>query len=203
MANRKHAGLLERALREFRWSFVVTALAFFLLGLVLIIWPDASMNVLCYLVGTALVLYEAFNVLSFVFGPARAFTFELVIGVITAATGTFALFSPSSIRDILSVILGLIVVIDSLIGIKRAFTLRELGLQSWWVLLLLSVIAAFLGVLFMIQKEIFGRALLMIVGAVLLYQGLSDLVSVIQISVIGKRLKKNLGVILEDDPEND
>ena len=62
---------------------------------------------------------------------------------------------------------------------------------------------AFLGVLFMIQKEIFGRALLMIVGAVLLYQGLSDLVSVIQISVIGKRLKKNLGVILEDDPEND
>lgn len=90
-----------------------------------------------------------------------------------------------------------------MIGIKRAFTLRELGLQSWWVLLLLSVIAAFLGVLFMIQKEIFGRALLMIVGAVLLYQGLSDLVSVIQISVIGKRLKKNLGVILEDDPEND
>ena len=127
----------------------------------------------------------------------------LVIGVISAAIGIFALFSPSSIRDILSVILGLIVVIDSLIGIKRAFTLRELGLQSWWVLLLLSVIAAFLGVLFMIQKEIFGRALLMIVGAVLLYQGLSDLVSVIQISVIGKRLKKNLGVILEDDPEND
>ena len=141
--------------------------------------------------------------LSFVFSPERAFTFELVIGVITAAIGIFALFSPSSIRDILSVILGLIVVIDSLIGIKRAFTLRELGLQSWWVLLLLSVIAAFLGVLFMIQKEIFGRALLMIVGAVLLYQGLSDLVSVIQISVIGKRLKKNLGVILEDDPEND
>ena len=56
MANRKHAGLLERALREFRWSFVVTALAFILLGLVLIIWPDASMNVLCYLVGTALLL---------------------------------------------------------------------------------------------------------------------------------------------------
>ena len=155
MANRKHAGLLERALREFRWSFVVTALAFILLGLVLIIWPDASMNVLCYLVGTALVLYGGFNVLSFVFSP------------------------------------------------ERAFTLRELGLQSWWVLLLLSVIAAFLGVLFMIQKEIFGRALLMIVGAVLLYQGLSDLVSVIQISVIGKRLKKNLGVILEADPEND
>ena len=147
MANRKHAGLLERALREFRWSFVVTALAFILLGLVLIIWPDASMNVLCYLVGTALVLYGGFNVLSFVFSPERAFTFELVIGVITAAIGIFALFSPSSIRDILSVILGLIVVIDSLIGIKRAFTLRELGLQSWWVLLLLSVIAAFLGVL--------------------------------------------------------
>ena len=37
----------------------------------------------------------------------------------------------------------------------------------------------------------------------LIKEALSDLVSVIQISVIGKRLKKNLGVILEDDPEND
>lgn len=183
MAKKREKFGWEAALREFRWSFVVAALAFVALGLVLILWPDASMHVLCYLVGGALTLYGGFNVLSFVFSQERAFTFELVIGVLTAAIGIFALLSPDSIRDILSVVLGLVVIIDSLIGIKRAFTLRELELSGWWVRLTLSVAAAILGVLFMLQKELFGRALLIVVGCVLLYQGLSDLFTVVQISV--------------------
>ena len=142
MAKKREKFGWEAALREFRWSFVVAALAFVALGLVLILWPDASMHVLCYLVGGALTLYGGFNVLSFVFSQERAFTFELVIGVLTAAIGIFALLSPDSIRDILSVVLGLVVIIDSLIGIKRAFTLRELELSGWWVRLTLSVAAA-------------------------------------------------------------
>mgnify|MGYP000801450494 FL=1 len=120
-------------------------------------------------------------------------------GVLTAAIGIFSLISPDSIRDILSIVLGLVVIIDSLVGIKRAFTLRDLELSSWWVRLLLSVAAAILGALFMVQKELFGRALLIVIGAVLLYQGLSDLISVIQISILGKRLKKTLGAIVQDN----
>lgn len=198
MAKRKETSMLEQAVREFRWSFIVTALAFAALGLVLILWPDASMNVLCYLVGGALTLYGGFNVLSFLFSRDRTFTFELVIGVITAAIGIFSLISPNSIRDILSIILGLVIIIDSLIGIKRAFTLRELGLDAWWIGLVLSVAAAFLGAMFMINKEMFGQALLIVVGAVLLYQGVSDLVSIIHISLLGKRLKKNLNAMIQD-----
>ena len=192
MAKHKEKTWLEATLREFRWSFVVTALAFAALGLVLMLWPDASMHVLCYLVGGALTLYGGFNVLNFVFSRERAFTFELVVGVLTAAIGIFSLISPDSIRDILSIVLGLV-------GIKRAFTLRDLELSSWWVRLLLSVAAAILGALFMVQKELFGRALLIVIGAVLLYQGLSDLISVIQISILGKRLKKTLGAIVQDN----
>lgn len=151
MAKHKEKTWLEATLREFRWSFVVTALAFAALGLVLMLWPDASMHVLCYLVGGALTLYGGFNVLNFVFSR------------------------------------------------ERAFTLRDLELSSWWVRLLLSVAAAILGALFMVQKELFGRALLIVIGAVLLYQGLSDLISVIQISILGKRLKKTLGAIVQDN----
>ena len=54
MAKKREKFGWEAALREFRWSFVVAALAFVALGLVLILWPDASMHVLCYLVGSPL-----------------------------------------------------------------------------------------------------------------------------------------------------
>lgn len=198
MAKQKGKGPIERAVREFRWSFVITAVAYILLGLFLVIWPDASMNVLCYLIGGVLTLYGFFNIFSFIFGRDRSFSIELVIGVVTAAIGIFSLVSPNTIRDILSILLGLIVVIDSLIGIKRAFSLKELDLASWWVFLLLSLASAMLGVLFMIRKELFGEALLIVVGIVLMYEGISDLVTIIQISVLGKRLKKAIGSIVQD-----
>lgn len=199
MAMQKNDSPIERAAREFRWSFVLSALAYILLGLFLVIWPDASMNVLCYLIGSVLTLYGFFNIFSFIFGRDRSFSIELVIGVVTAAIGIFSLVSPNTIRDILSILLGLIVVIDSLIGIKRAFSLKELGLAPWWVLLLLSLASALLGVLFMIRKELFGEALLIVVGIVLMYEGISDLVMIMQISVLGKRLKKGLSSIVRDD----
>ena len=75
---------------------------------------------LCYLVGGALTLYGALTSSALSSARSGPFTFELVIGVLTAAIGIFALLSPDSIRDILSVVLGLVVIIDSLIGIKRA-----------------------------------------------------------------------------------
>ncbi|MFR0733237.1 MAG: hypothetical protein ACLSHU_02600 [Oscillospiraceae bacterium] len=49
------------------------------------------------------------------------------------------------------------------------------------------------GVLFMLQKELFGRALLIVVGCVLLYQGLSDLFTVVQISVLEQTPQKAPG----------
>lgn len=112
---KQHPSPVEQALREFRWSFVVTALAFIALGLVLILWPHASMNVLCYLVGAVLTAYGACNILSFLFNRERSVSFELVIGVLTAAIGIFVLVCPKAIQGLLFVILGWHY-IDSLLG---------------------------------------------------------------------------------------
>lgn len=84
----------EAALREFRWSFVVAAWPLWRWG-----WCSSfGLTPVCMCCATwwagALTLYGGFNVLSFVFSQERAFTFELVIGVLTAAIG----ISPSSPR---------------------------------------------------------------------------------------------------------
>lgn len=201
---KQHPGPVEQALREFRWSFVVTALAFIALGLVLILWPHASMNVLCYLVGAILTAYGVFNILSFLFNRDRSISFELVIGVLTAAIGIFVLVCPGAIQGLLFVILGLAIIIDSLLGIKRSFSLKELNVKAWWIVLALSVAAACLGLLFITQTELFGQGLLIVIGCVLLYQGCSDLATVIQISICGRRIKKQLeqSDIIDIEPED-
>lgn len=199
MAKKNKAGILERASREFRWSFIVTALVFIVLGSLLILRPKLGQDVLSYSVGIALTVYGAFNVLSFLFAREKALTFELVIGVITLAVGIFALSAPNVIFDTIQLVLGLVIIIDSLLGIKRAFALRDLGLKSWVGMLFLSIVTSFLGILFMLNKGIFGNALMIVIGVVLLCQGINDMITVIRISVVGNRLKKNLRSIAQSE----
>lgn len=207
MAKKDKIGPLERAVKEFRWSFIISALVFIVLGLLLILQAEWMKDALSYAVGIALTVYGAFNVLSFLFARERSLTFELVIGVITLAVGIFALSAPDIIFDTVQLVLGLVIIIDSLLGIKRAFALRELGLSSWAVMLFLSIATSFLGIMFMLNKGIFGNALMIVIGAVLLYQGISDMITVIRISVVGKRMKKNLKGLTQNeiviDPEDD
>ena len=207
MAKKNRAGFLEKALQEFRWSFIITALVFIALGLLLILRPNLARELLAYAVGGALAVYGLFNILSFLFAKDRTLSFELVIGVITAAVGIFILASPGTVLNIIQIVLGLAIIIDSLLGIKRAFTLRELGLGSWGAILSLSILTSILGILFVMHQDLFGSALMVVIGIILLYQGASDLITVIGISVIGNRMKKNLELSVRDeivlDPDGD
>ena len=199
MAKKNRAGFLEKALQEFRWSFIITALVFIALGLLLILRPNLARELLAYAVGGALAVYGLFNILSFLFAKDRTLSFELVIGVITAAVGIFILASPGTVLNIIQIVLGLAIIIDSLLGIKRAFTLRELGLGSWGAILSLSILTSILGILFVMHQDLFGSALMVVIGIILLYQGVSDLITVIRISVIGNRMKKNLELSVRDE----
>lgn len=199
MAKKNRAGFLEKALQEFRWSFIITALVFIALGLLLILRPNLARELLAYAVGGALAVYGLFNILSFLFAKDRTLSFELVIGVITAAVGIFILASPGTVLNIIQIVLGLAIIIDSLLGIKRAFTLRELGLGSWGAILSLSILTSILGILFVMHQDLFGSALMVVIGIVLLYQGVSDLITVIRISVIGNRMKKHLELSVRDE----
>lgn len=205
MAKHTRADKLERAIREFRWSYIITALAFLVLGIVMVVKPTLAMNALCYLVGIVLTVYGGFNIISFLMAKERIVTFELIVGIFTAAIGIFTLISPSSITNILQLVLGLVIIIDSLLGLKRAFALRDLDSRGWCAMLILSIAAAVLGILFMVKKDLFGTLLFTAIGLVLTYQGISDLITVIQISIVGRRMKKEMGLDLVEirDPNLD
>lgn len=205
MAKHTRADKLERAIREFRWSYIITALAFLVLGIVMVVKPTLAMNALCYLVGIVLTVYGGFNIISFLMAKERIVTFELIVGIFTAAIGIFTLISPGSITNILQLVLGLVIIIDSLLGLKRAFALRDLDSRGWCAMLILSIAAAVLGILFMVKKDLFGTLLFTAIGLVLTYQGISDLITVIQISIVGRRMKKEMGLDLVEirDPNLD
>lgn len=109
---------------------MMTSLAYIVLGIVTVVFPQKVLDVLCYALGGAMTVYGLFNIISFFVDREGGMYFELVIGVISTGFGIFALFSPTSIAAIINIPIGIIIIVDSIMDMKHSLTLRSLGMRN-------------------------------------------------------------------------
>ena len=175
-------------MREFfhnmKLSFLLAAVLYIILGLILLIWPGVSATVFCYAFGGILLIYGVVTIVSFFLRDSRqgSFVFELFLGIVAAALGLLFLLRPVIVASVLPVILGLFIVVDGLVNLKRALELRRMLYLRWTVPLVLSAVSAVLGLVIVFQPFLAAEALVMLIGAVLIYEGLSDLWTIFRVS---------------------
>lgn len=179
-------------MREFfknmKISFILAAALYIVLGLILLIWPNTSGDVICFSLGLLLLLYGVITIISFFVHDSRlgAFRFELVLGVAGTALGILFLARPSVVLSILPVVLGVYIIIDALLNLKRAVELRRMAYPYWWAVLILSLISVALGVFILFRPYMTARVLIMVIGGVFIYTGLSDLWTLFKLSRVTK-----------------
>lgn len=191
-------------LKNLSVSFVLLSVLYVLLGLVLLIWPATVMDVLCYLTGGILLLYGVISIVGFCREEMRtAGSFlTLLLGIVAAAVGAVLLFQPVLFQSILTVILGLYILIDGLLNLKRAMELRRMEHMGWTLYLILSLITVVLGLLVVFRPMLAGTALVRLIGISLLYSGVADLWTLFQLSRWTKEYRKIHPVEVDPvDPE--
>lgn len=161
-------------LKEIKWSLILASLLYLVLGVGLIFWPRTSNLILCYFVAAILAAYGLFNILAY-FGRERGSVIGLVVGVICAALGLYSLFQPTQISSIISTILGVVILVDGAMSLRRDLDLRAQGFPQWWVPFALDVLVLLLGVMVIFNPVAFARFLLQAIGVILIYESLSDL----------------------------
>ena len=163
-------------LKRARVSFLLASVVYVILGLVLLIWPGVGGVALCRLLGAALLLF----------------------GIIAAATGLFFLLQPLAVFSILSMVMGVYVIIDSLVALNRVRALYRMEYPYWWVSLLLTILGVVLGAVLLWRPFVAAEAVAMLIGAVFLFLGLADLWSIWKLSRLTKALRETLPI--EVDP---
>lgn len=169
-------------------SFLIASVVYLILGLVLLLWPGLTSALFCKVAGLLLLLYGLITCASFFLnhGADNGLQAELILGVVAAALGIFCLARPSAILSVLPVIVGLYVFIDALVNLKRALDMRRCGYARWTVCLVSSIVSLALGGLILVNPFKVVELLFRIVGAVFIFQGVSDLWSIF---TLGKLLK--------------
>ncbi|HIS96055.1 MAG TPA: DUF308 domain-containing protein [Candidatus Ventricola gallistercoris] len=179
---------LLRAAREIKMSFTFSAIACLVIGLVLLLLPNLSQVVLCTTVGIVLVVYGVFNIISFLMERGPAYTLELLIGIAATALGIFSLINPAFLMSFLFTVLGVLIMVGSICGIRRALNLRAFGFAQWWAAMLSSCATLLLALSIVLFPGVYGNMLMMVIGILLIVESVSDLLAIRRLSHFSRNL---------------
>lgn len=175
-------------IKNMKISYLLAAVLYIVFGVVLILWPNTTGDVICTFLGAVLLVYGAITVISFFVHDSRmgAFGFDLVVGILAIALAILFLVRPEVLLSFLPVALGIYIVIDALLNLKRALDMRRMAYDRWWVVLALSLISAVLGVVILLRPVKTAALLIQLIGGVFVYTGLSDLWAIFKLNRISK-----------------
>ena len=135
-------------IKKSAWSAIIESLGIMILGILFIIWPDTMIKILAYLVGAFFIVKGGFQVINYYMqkGQNDFFNNNLLSGVVSILIGIAALVIGEDIAGIFRVIVGVIVIYESLVRINTATKLASVGISDWKYLLIVALIMLVLGI---------------------------------------------------------
>lgn len=188
--------------RSIRGHMLTGAVGCLVLGVVLLLFPDAFLQVACYVIGALFIAYGVLGILGCVRERAiRMLT--VVMSVVAAAVGIFIITNPRLIGSILPIVFGLILLLDGLLNTRQGIGLRRFGDPSGTTVLILGVITLVLGVVILLNPYATATVSFRLIGAALLYNGLSDLLILLRMNRAHKTYQKQKVIDVEARPVDD
>ena len=185
--NKETVNPIFKAIRELRLNATLASVVYLLLGVVLVVAPTTSKNLLCTLVGVVVLIYGAFNLLAFLLDrDFGGLSIELIIGIAAASFGVFSLLNPGFLMDFLIIVLGLAIAVASAGSLKRALNLRAFGYGYWWISLLVAAATLLVALTFVFCPEVYGALLMQIIGIILIVEAIGDLLTIHRLSRIAR-----------------
>lgn len=185
---------MRKLVETIRRSWILSVLLTIALGIVLLVYPDTTSKVLCYLVGGVLLIHGILNLVRFFTRDEGRFflRYELVVGIVLCAAGIFMLMRPEIVVMLIPMILGFYIILDGAVNVRRAWEMKALEFSKWWSALIGALLMLVLGGVMFWNPFEAAQMTLMFIGVSLLYQGILDFVILFQVGRGRKRMEKML-----------
>ena len=146
------------------------------LGLLLLLWPGHVMTTALTILGIALLAGGIVSIVSWYRGRMRDVSFlTLAQGILLTVGGIVVLANPKFLISIVPLAVGVIVVINGIVNLAQALDQRRDGYDRWIVSLALAAGTLALGLLMVFNPFSTMEILVAAIGAVILYNGISNL----------------------------
>ena len=171
----------------------IISIALFVLGLLLVIFPTASQEIICKGIGVALCVWGVLRLINYfrIAGSEILGSYGLVQGVTLLAFGMFFVIKPGFIAVFLGTALAIIIIIiDGILKLQYAVDFYHLGSDKWWIEFIGSVVMVIIGIIALLNPFSTSSALIVFIGITLMIEGLWDFISLMRIVSVTKKAGK-------------
>ncbi|MCR5324888.1 MAG: DUF308 domain-containing protein [Lachnospiraceae bacterium] len=158
-------------------GYIVMSVVFCIVGVLFVIKPDISLEVLTEALGIALVVFGAVKILGYFSKDLfrLAFQYDLEFGIVLLAMGVIVLIKPKEFTDFIFAAMGVAVLADSLFKIRIAFDSKRFGIESWPATLSLAILNVVIAIGLMFQPWEAAKVMTTLLGVSLLAEGILNL----------------------------
>lgn len=178
---------MKNLFRKATWLIIMDAAIFIVIGVIAIIFAASLINFLTLMLGLgALVIGVVRIVSAFISIENRTLLFS---GIPYTLLGLFLALFPSTMQNLIAVVIGLGIFFSGVTKIISAIGFKEVD-KLWWIGLIVGITQTILGII--VFADPFGsmQFIITLIGIYLIYSGISFLLD----SFVFHRKEKNINV---------
>lgn len=180
---------MKETLKRVKADVTLSAILCVTLGVVLIFWSEETINVICKAIAIGLMIIGVVNLTGFFVSRFKQ-TFTGILGAIVLLIGFWIFLRPDAVVSLVPIVIGVILVVHGIKDISLAVEIKRNKYKKWWSVLIMAVISLALGVLCIVYAFGLVKMAMKIIGAALIYDGLSDLWIVSRAAKAAKNAKQ-------------
>lgn len=184
-------------IKSLKVNYSLSAVICVILGIVLLVWPGQSTQVVCMILGIGLGGFGIIQIILYLATKEKTMVSHsmMMLGIVLAVIGGWIVLKPDTIIKAIPMIVGILIVIHGLHNAVQAIDLKKMQYDNWWVALLLSLLTVALGIILICNPFTVVDTVVRLIGAFLIYDGLSDMWILSRVF----KTKKNKEKIIDTD----
>jgi len=130
------------------WSAVFESLIIVILGVLCVVMPDTIVKAIAIIVGVFFLVKGGITIADYIMEKTQKdyFNTRLIGGIISVLLGIIVLVMGQDIARVFSIIIGIIIIYESLLRVSAASKLHAAGLESWKSIMAIAIIMLIVGI---------------------------------------------------------
>ena len=161
-------------IKQSAWMAIIESLVLVVLGILFIVLQDKMLQVLSYILGAFFIIKGGCQIISYfvVKGQRDFFNNDLLYGVVSVLVGVAILALGENITNVFRVIVGIIIIYESLVRINSAIKLANARIDAWKHVLVLALAMLLIGIFVTFNSG----AVVTLVGAMMIVTGVIGII---------------------------
>lgn len=170
--------LFEKIRKDVVWSSV----AYLVLGFVLLIRPGMALVTIVHILAIVAAVMGVVSLVSYFRDKYSVGNGGVIKGIVYFVIAAFLYFGAGFIISIVPFILGILIVISGIVKLQEALDMMKYKADGSVAVLIIAILSLVFGILILINPFGTAELLFRIIGIALIYNGVSDLLTVFYFS---------------------